>query len=188
MNRGNMRLLLCGILVLGVAAPAAAQTPPDLPLKMRGKDWCQSSPSSVFPDGKSKNFNLRHAYRITMTADANGSGNITGRINKEASSNADASLTEFDLHGQGLFRNKSNHKVEFVLNGVHPTVPGLFITLRGQASIDRATGAIKKANGMFVYERDDNQNSDPAVHCFGRGTFETEKDEDHHHSDDHGAS
>jgi len=194
MNRENVRLLLCGILVLGMTAPVAAQTPPDnsttLPLKMRGKDWCQSSSASAFPNGKARNFNLRDAYTITITPDSAGSGAITARLSKDPSSQADASLTEFDLHGQGVFRNKSKHQIEFVLNGVHPdpNLHGIFITMRGQASVNKDTGVIKKAKGTFVYERDDDKNQDdPAVHCFGNGTFETKKkkhDEDDHHSED----
>ena len=187
MGRQNVRLILCGVLVLGMAAPAAAVTDNSstLPLKMRGKDWCESSSASSFPNGKFTNFNLRNTYSLTITPDPSGNGNLTGQLQKDPNSSADASLTEFELHGRGLFRNKSNRQVEFVLTGDHQTVPGIFLTLRGKASIDKNTGAIKRVEGTFVYERDDNdQNNDPAVHCFGSGTFGMKKHDDHNHPED----
>jgi len=177
-----------------MVVPAAAQADNSsiLPLKMRGKDWCQSSSASAFPNGKSRNFNLRHVYDITLNPDLAGTGAITARLSKDPGSDADASLTEFDLHGQGLFRNKSNHKIEFVLHGVHPDIPGISLTMRGEGVVNKDTGAIKRVRGTFVYERDDNDpNNDPAVHCFGNGTFGTKKkhdDDDDHHSDDKGKS
>ena len=186
MNRKIVRFVLCGALILGVTTSAVAQTPPDLPLKMRGKDWCPSSLNSVFPDGKFKNFNLRNAYTIAITSDP--SGAMTATLTPNGT--ADPSLPVLDLLGRGLFRNKSNHKIEFVLNGVQLSDPdklptGIFITLRGQASIDKNTGAIKKVQGTFAYERaDDDPSNDPAVHCFGSGTFGTKKHEDHPHPED----
>ena len=189
MDRQYVRLILCSVLVLGMTAPVAAQTPSDLPLKMRGKDWCQASsdPGSAFPNGKFKNFNLRDAYTITITPDPSGNGAMTANLSKDPNKTVDPSLPELSLQGHGLFRNKSNHKIEFVLNGVQLSDPdklptGIFITLRGQASIDKDTGVIKQAKGTFVYERDDKNNEDPAVHCFGSGTFG--KHEDHPHPED----
>lgn len=190
----GMSFLLCGALIVCMAVPAVAQssdvgprgdTGPGsdgdteaLPLKIRGKDWCPASATSVFPDGTFKNFNIRRAYTIAIVNDPSGNGAIRGRISRNSSSSVDASLTEFDLHGRAYFRNPSRHTIEFVLHGAHPDVPGVFITMRGQASLHKQTGAIQKAMGTFVYERDHERSPDPAVHCFGSGTFVAGKEKD----------
>ena len=54
------------------------------------------------------------------------------------------------MNGLAFPRNKSRRPEEFVLSGVNPGNTDHFLTIRGQATLDKF-GNLTKVTGTFVY-------------------------------------
>jgi hypothetical protein len=161
----------CSQAWLGPVAPAQAATVTDtFELKATAKEWCQGNP---------KFFETIHAkvadhVTFTLTRDLT---DIEAKINNTGSTDIDA----ITMNGLAFPRNKSGRTEEFVLSGVNAGNTDHFLTIRGQATLDKF-GNVTKVTGTFVYQITGTYTTDKKtfaqsepVECFASGTIGTGK-------------
>jgi hypothetical protein len=186
-------LIVCALFVVcagGVAQPAqAVSTTENLEWNWRGKAWCPVEPNST--QGKFFIFNEVNTKDhpragIAITRDPEGTDDFTNlqarlfAVPGAPSTVLGDELKAIIMNGQDLLANKSGNKVEFVLHGVNGTDSHVFVTLRGQATLDpknliNGVPSIKKASGTFIVEALGDVNTGTGIYCFASGTFRTGK-------------
>lgn len=177
-----------GVCSVGFVLTAqAAPTAESFEYNLRGKQWC---PSQSNPErGEFDNFNeVNKNFNKTVIAivrDPEDTGDTTKLQVQLSTPNPDPNFTfppdllSLTMVGRDFLANKSGNKAEFVVNGVSGTDPKVFLSMRGQATLDQknlinGVPSIKKASGKFIAEYSDDSNG-PLIHCFEAGTFVTGK-------------
>ncbi len=173
---------LCGWSGLLSVDPARATTITDtFELKLTFKEWCQGNPAFF------ENFNVK-------TDSNNPSANTTLTITRDDSNPAEIEQARIDTHGKSADvdaitlsgkaapSNTAASKAEFALSGVNPGNPNHFLTLRGQATLDKF-GNVTKVTGTFMVQETNTYTTDKKtgtqsgpVECFASGTFTTGKE------------
>ncbi len=177
-----MMAVICGGQTwLGPVASTQAATVTDtFELKATTKEFCQDNPKFFEPIITK----VADQVTLTFTRDVLNTGDLTdiqATINNTGNADADA----ITMNGLAFRRvNKLLTPVgptEFVLSGVNPGNPDHFITLRGQATLDKL-GNLTKVVGTVVYEITGTYTTDKKtgaqsgpVECFASGTFGTGK-------------
>jgi hypothetical protein len=166
----------CGQAWLSIVAPAQAATVTDtFELKATAKEWCQDNPK-FFETITAK---VADHVTLTFTRDVLNTGDLTdidAKINNTGSTDIDA----ITMNGLA-FPETSPGPEEFVLSGVNPGNTDHFLTIRGQATLDKF-GNLTKVTGTFVYQITGTYTTDKKtfaqsapVECFASGTIGTGK-------------
>lgn len=170
------------LVLFGAACPTsptlteAATTTDTFELKEQHKEWCKGNPK-FFENGNTK---VVDGVTVTFTRDVDGIDDpfdVQVKINNTGVADFDA----FTLKGLAFPGNKAGSKLEFAASGVNPGNDDHFLTIRGQASVDKL-GNVTKVTGAFVgqytgtytVDKKTGQQSDSAE-CFGSGTLGTGK-------------
>jgi hypothetical protein len=167
----------CSQAWLGPVAPAQAATVTDtFQFKATTKEWCQGNPKF------SETINAKAADHVTftITRDVLNTGDFTdiqAKINNTGSADIDA----ITMNGLAFPRNKSGRPEEFVLSGVNAGNTDHFLTIRGQATLDKFSN-VTKVTGTVVYQITGTYTTDKKtfaqsgpVECFASGTMGTGK-------------
>ena len=166
------------------AAPAQAATITDtFDLQLIFKEWCQDNPKFF------ETFNVKINRRdpsdnttVTIIRDPLNTGDLTDIQAAIETHGRSADQDAIDLKGTIVLRNPAGRKAEFALSGVNPGNPAHFLTLRGQATLDKF-GNVTKLTGTFMVQetntyrldKQTGQQSGP-VECLASGTFVTGKE------------
>ena len=171
-------------LVSVAGAPAQATTITDtFDIKLTFKEWCQDNPKFF------ENFNVKINRRdpsdnttLTITRDPLNTGDTTDFQASMETHGRSADQEAIDLKGTFVLSNPAGRKAEFALSGVHPVTPTHFLTLRGQAILDKFGNVIKMTGTFMVQEtntytldKNTGQQSGPGE-CLASGTFVTGKE------------
>jgi hypothetical protein len=179
--------MLSGLVLSGIAFAAfvpevkAVTVTDNFEFRGATKEWCEDNPKffeniSIRIDSKDPSNNIT----LTFTRDADGIGDtvdVQAKLINTGSSDIDA----ITLSGLAFPANTAGRKLEFALSGVNPGNDDHFLTVRGQASLDKLSN-VTKLTGTFVYQiigtytvnKETGQQSGP-VECFASGTFTTGK-------------
>lgn len=165
---------------LGLADPAKADSVTDtFDLKLTIKQWCRGNPK--FFESLTVTIDPRHSStntKLILTRDDSNPTEIQARLDTHGK-NAD--LDAIVLAGKAYFSNKAQSRAEFALSGVNPSNAGHFLTLRGQATLDKfgnpstLTGTLMlQVSNTYTITKTPPVQSQP-VDCFASGTFGTSK-------------
>lgn len=164
--------------------PAQATTISDtFDLKLTFKEWCQGNPKFF------ETFNVKINRRdpsvnttVIITRDPNNTGDLTDIQATIDTQGRSADQEAIVLRGTIVLSNPAGRKAEFALSGVNPGNPTHFLTLQGQATLDKF-GNVNKLTGTFMVQETNTytldkktgQQSGP-VECLASGTFVTGKE------------
>jgi hypothetical protein len=172
----------CGQAWLGTVAQAQTGPVTDtFELKVTTKEFCEGNPKFF----ENIRVTVKDGATFTMTRDVNGTGDFTDIQATINSNGGSADIDAMTLNGLAFRRlNKLLTPVgptEFVLSGVNPGNTDHFLTIRGQATLDKF-GNLTKVTGTFVYQITGTYTTDKKtgaqsgpVECFASGTIGTGK-------------
>ena len=164
-----------------VMTPVQAATRTDtFQLKMVDKRWCETNPKFF------ENITIKISQKdpatnaiFTIKRDPQNTGDLTQVQATIDTKGRSADLDAMTLNGEAFFINKSHNKLELVLSGVNPGNPDHFITMRGQATVDKLSN-LTKITGTFFFRDTNTYTTDKKtgaqsgpVECFNNGTFAT---------------
>ncbi len=168
---------------IAVAPAQAATTTDTFDLQLIFKEWCQDNPKFF------ENFNIKinrlnpsDNTTLTITRDPLNTGDLTDIQAAIETHGRSADQDAIVLTGTIVLSNPAGRKAEFALSGVNPGIPTHFLTLRGQATLDKF-GNVNKLTGTFMVQetntytvdKQTGQQSAP-VECLASGTFVTGKE------------
>lgn len=155
--------ICCTLAWLGPVAPALAAAVTDtFQLKLTGKEWCRGDPKFFEP------IKVKATEGATITLNHDGT-DIQASINTHG---GNATIDVLTLNGRALPANKSDSIAQLVLSGRDPGNPEHFMTIQGQATVNKA-GNLTKVTGTYVYQILSDSGGLPNIDCFGSGTFAT---------------
>ena len=161
-------LALFSLVWLSSLAPALAATVTDtFPLTLTGTERCRNDPKFVEPI----HVKTKDGATITFTRDVLSTGDLTD-IQAKVNNSGNATIDAMTLNGRALLANKAGSIAQVVLSGTDPGNPDHFMTLRGQATFNKA-GNLTKVTGTYVYQVLSASGGVPNSDCFGSGTFVT---------------
>jgi len=155
---------------LSSLAPALAATVTDtFPLTLTGTERCRNDPKFV----EAIHVKTKDGATITFTRDVLNTGDLTD-IQAKVNNSGNATIDAMTLNGRALLANKAGSVAQVVLSGTDPGNPDHFMTLRGQATFNKA-GNLTKVTGTYVYQVLSDSGGVPNSDCFGSGTFGAQK-------------
>ncbi len=164
-------LALVSLLWLSSLAPARAASVTDtFPLTVTGTERCRNDPKFVEPI----HVKTKSGETITFKRDVLNTGDLTDIQATINTNGGNATIDAITLNGRAFPVNKSGSLVQFVLSGTDPGNPDHFLTLRGQATFNKA-GTLTKVTGSYVYQILSGSGGVQDVDCFGSGTFGAQK-------------
>ena len=175
----------CSVGVTAVASPTVAEavaTSDTFPVKAATKEWCEGNPK-FFEIVKAKidPKNPANNVTVTFTRDANNTNDETD-VSLKFDNTGSADFDAIMLSGLAFPANAAPSKLQFAVSGVNPMNDDHFVTVRGQASLDKL-GNVTKLTGTIVYEITGTYtiktppppHQSAEVECFASGTFVTGK-------------
>jgi hypothetical protein len=183
MIAASVFFLSFGVVSIPVVTAQAAAMTDTFDLQLTVKEWCQDNPK-FFENFKVKinRSNPSDNTTLTITRDPNNTGDITDIQATIETHGKSADVDAITLKGTIVLSNPAGRKAELALSGVNPGNPAHFLTLRGQATLDKF-GNVNKLTGTFMVQETNTytvdkktgQQSGP-VECLASGTFVTGKE------------